>query len=139
MLNVFVGMFFKSVVNAPRAAFVVAVRDGLVFDVVRVLRRSNARDVVAPVGRVPVRARVEELSFTRVVVFVRLTTLVVVRDIPDVSRDVVVLELLRDNEPVPRTAADDAPTESAIATIEIISLFISVYARLAKNKNPGQV
>jgi len=45
----------------------------------------------------------------------------------------------RDNESAPRTAAGDAPVESANAIIEIISLFISVYIRLAKNKNAPQV
>lgn len=120
----FVGIDFKSVPIAARAVLVVAARAGreTVTPVdARVFLRSNARDVSL---RVPVRARVE---FTRGAVVRAETRGVALRVTTDVSRDVVVSDkFVRDNESDPRTAAADAPMESAVATIEIISFFISV-------------
>lgn len=143
MLNVLVAIDFRFVFSALRAVCVVAARDGResVFWVARVLlRKSKARDDVdVLVGRVAARARTE-LWFARVVETSRFTTLVALRDTTDESRAVVfVPEFVRDKESVPRTAADDAPMDSATMTIEIISFFISVHYRLAKNKNIPQV
>lgn len=126
-----------------RAVLVVAARDGRAPDVgvARVLlRKSNARDDVGVAGgRVPVRARTE-FWVVRVAETSRFTTLVALRDATDASRGAVVdvVEFVRNNESAPRTAADDAPMESATMTIETISFFISVHPRLAKNKNISQ-
>lgn len=126
-------------VSALRAVLVFVARAGratVTVDGARAPRRSNARDdaddVVDVAVRVPVRARAPES--VRVAAVARLATLVAVRDTTDASRDVVVAEFVRDNESVPRTAADDAPMASASATIETISFFISVQYRLAKNE-----
>ena len=138
-----VGIDLRSVVSALRAVLVFVARAGratVTVDVARAPRRSNARDDVLDVAvavRVPVRARAPES--VRVAAVARLATLVAVRDTTDASRDVVVAEFVRDNESVPRTAADDAPMASASATIETISFFISVQYRLAKNENVSQV
>ena len=88
-------------------------------------------------ARVAVRAR---STVPRDATSVRVAPRDAVRDTTDVSRDAVgvAAEFARDNESEPRTAADDAPNDSASATMETISFFISVYHRLAENKNALQ-
>ena len=116
------------VVNAPRAICVVDARDGRdVLVLPRLLfRKSNARDDVF-VPCVDARARTEVLPVARVVVAFRGVIFVAVRDTTDASRVAVNgAEFVRNNESVPRTAADDAPMKSAIVVIKIINFFISV-------------
>ena len=71
------------------------------------------------------RARTESLDERVAMVFLGVV-FVVLRDTTDASREATVAEFVRDNESVPRTAADDAPMKSAIAVIKIINFFISV-------------
>lgn len=130
-MKVLVAIDFRFVFSALRAVFDVAARDGretvvVAARVLLLLRKSKARDDAdVTVGRVVARARTESV---RVVAFERFMTFVVARDTTDESRGMVVnaAEFVRDKESVPRTAADDAPKESATITIEIISFFISV-------------
>lgn len=131
-------MDFRSRLIALRAVFVVAARAGrefvAVFVVARGVRKSSARDDTAGVfERVAVRARVAPVR--DVVLAVRLTTLVAVRDWDAVSRDAtfdVGAEFVRDKESVPRTAADDAPNDSAIIIMETIIPFISFKEQVSK-------
>ena len=130
-LKVFVGMDFRFVANTPRAVLFVVARSGrMPVVVVRVLRRSNAREDVVFV-RVPVRARTPVLE--RVAAFVRFVTFVAARDTTDVSRDVAAgAEFVRDNESEPRTAADDAPNDSATTIMETVIPFISFKDKVSK-------
>ena len=136
MSKVLVGIDFRSVANAPRAVFVFAARAGratVTVDVARAPRRSNARDDVLDVAvavRVPVRARAPES--VRVAAPARFATLVAVRDTTDASRELVVAEFVRDKESEPRTAADDAPIDSAIVVIKTIIPFISFKPKVSK-------
>ena len=132
-------MDFRSRLIALRAVLFVVARAGREFAfmpvaVVRGVRKSSARDDTAGVfERVAVRARVAPVR--DVVLAVRLTTLVAVRDWDAVSRDAtfdVVVEFVRDKESVPRTAADDAPNDSAIIIMETIIPFISFKEQVSK-------
>lgn len=137
MLKVFVA----TVVVVARAVFCVALRAG------RVVPVRAARDIVAPdapdaTGAMvmrrpfPIAVRVIVVSRVRVVVVrARCVTAarVAVRDAASPSRVAApAAEFARDKESVPRTAADDAPNDSAIVIIKTVIPFISFKDKVSK-------
>lgn len=131
----FVGTDFRAALTVARAALFVVARAGRkpVF-VARVFRRSNAREDDVVFVRVPARERVDaESVLVRDAEFARLATFVALRDTTDASRNaVVVAEFVRDKESVPRTAADDAPMDSATTIMETVISFISFKDKVSK-------
>lgn len=85
-------------------------------------------------SRVDARARTTEvLPIARVPAAFRGVIFVAVRDTTDASRVAVTgAEFVRDKESVPRTAADDAPMDSATTIMETVIPFISFKNKVSK-------
>lgn len=129
-------VFVAICVVVARAVFVVATRDGRA---VRAVVVSDATGAMVMRRPFPIAVRVfvaflvrrETTGFVRGA-FVRVAT----RDCDVASRDVIAVFVppvfARDKESVPRTAADDAPNDSAIVIIKTVIPFISFKDQVSK-------